>query len=199
LVAPPVQKNTANLCHCARLFFSCALSTKTSSPSDVAASVSTCPGKSTCQTVRSSSSHGPLCSIDHLVVGRGGVAWRAEFRRRSGHVVDGHLSCLARWSHVHLLLAVHKRFVDVFMLVFALFSLGDGPQRGLDLPGHFSEDHGKISRFSHISKEVDARWSARATKHIGEEKSTQATRERKVGQERQRERERNKNTNSNSN
>ena len=66
--------------------------------------------------------------------------------------------------------ARHKRFVAVFVLVFALFGLlGGDPRRGLDLPGHFSEDHGKTSRSSHTSKEVDARWSTRATKHIGEE------------------------------
>ena len=89
------------------------------------------------------------------------------FRRRSGHVADGHLSCLARWSHVHLILAVHKRFVAVFVLVFALFGLlGGDPRRGLDLLGYFSEDHGKTSRSSHTSKEV---WSTRATKHIGKE------------------------------
>ena len=66
--------------------------------------------------------------------------------------------------------AHHKCFVAVFVLVFALFGLlGGDPRRGLDLPGHFSEDHGKTSRSSHTSKEVDARWSTRATKHIGEE------------------------------
>ena len=43
-----------------------------------------CRGKSTCQTVSSSSRYGPLCSIDHLV-GRGNVARRVGFRRRSGH------------------------------------------------------------------------------------------------------------------
>ena len=37
---------------------------------------------------------------------RGGVARRVGFRRRSEHVADGHLSCLARWTHVHLPLAV---------------------------------------------------------------------------------------------
>ena len=35
--------------------------------------------------------------------------------------------------------------------------LGGDPRRGLDLLGHFSEDHGKTSRSSHTSKEVDAR------------------------------------------
>ena len=113
---------------------------------------------------------------------RGGVARRVGFRRRSGHVADGHLSCLARWSHVHLLLAVHKRFVAVFVLVFALFGLlGGDPRRGLDLPRHFSEDHGKTSRSSHTSKEVDARWSTRATKHIGEEYIVNTREERKGG------------------
>ena len=145
-----------------------------------------CCGKSTCQTVSSSSRYGPLCSIDHLV-GRGNVARRVGFRRRSGHVADGHLSCLARWSHVHLVLVVHNRFVAVFALVLELFGLlGGDPRRGLDLLGHFSEDHGKTSRSSHTSKEVDARWNTRATKHIGEEYLGNTREEKRAG-ERERE------------
>jgi len=83
--------------------------------------------------------------------------------------------------------ARHKRFVAVFVLVFALFGLlGGDPRRGLDLPGHFSEDHGKTSRSSHTSKEVDARWSTRATKHIGKEYLGNTREENRAG-ERERE------------
>ena len=62
-------------------------------------------------------------------------------------------------------------------------------RRGLDLLGHFSEDHGKTSRSSHTSKEVDARWSTRATKHIGKEYLGNTREENRAG-ERERERER---------
>ena len=78
-------------------------------------------------------------------------------------------------------LAVHKRFVALFVQVFALFVLLGGGPRRLELPRHFSEDHGSPSRFSHTSKRVDARWSTRATKHIGEEYRVNTRKERMAG------------------
>ena len=77
-----------------------------------------------------------------------------------------------------------RRCLRAGLCAFGL--LGGDPRRGLDLLGHFSEDHGKTSRSSHTSKEVDARWNTRATKHIGEEYLGNTREEKRAG-ERERE------------
>ena len=80
-----------------------------------------------------------------------------------------------------------RRCLRAGLCAFGL--LGGDPRRGLDLLGHFSEDHGKTSRSSHTSKEVDARWSTRATKHIGKEYLGDTREKNRAG-----ERERSRNT-----
>ena len=56
-------------------------------------------------------------------------AWfPGQLKRRSRATISEtviylvHLSGLARWGQVHLLLALHKRFVAIFVQVFALLS-----------------------------------------------------------------------------